>query len=358
MPITIDDLASGFNIADFITLDRRFEAMAGFTQSEVDHLLDRIYADYQLDAGSRAQVDQVIKSNYNGYHIASTDGESLYNSTILIYFLEKLTHFGNIPEFLTDINLKTDIAWVRRLTSSNPDRTRELVDTLTIENRLPYSRMQLRDKFDMSQFFEKSFYPISFYYLGMLTRQSEFYMQIPNLNMRAIFGEYFSEVHNINIGNLYSELMSRFATSPDFRELFKGYWDIYLGQLPEAAFAAVNENFYRTTFFLLCYQFLSNLYVWRMEHSYPSGRSDLEMEGKYHTPFARDHYLMEFKYYSNQKCRELKLDLEQFEAPPGDWEQLSKYHSDLCKQNPEKRIQSFLIYCFGNRGYRIFERRS
>ncbi|HLP61707.1 MAG TPA: AAA family ATPase, partial [Candidatus Deferrimicrobium sp.] len=31
LPITIDDLASGFNIADFITLEPKFENMMGFT---------------------------------------------------------------------------------------------------------------------------------------------------------------------------------------------------------------------------------------------------------------------------------------------------------------------------------------
>ncbi len=36
LPITIDDLASGFNIATMITLEPEFEQMMGFTQSEVN----------------------------------------------------------------------------------------------------------------------------------------------------------------------------------------------------------------------------------------------------------------------------------------------------------------------------------
>ena len=47
LPITIDDLASGFNIANFLTLTPKFEAMLGFTQTEVEHLLDEVYQDYQ-----------------------------------------------------------------------------------------------------------------------------------------------------------------------------------------------------------------------------------------------------------------------------------------------------------------------
>ncbi|MEZ4735443.1 MAG: AAA family ATPase [Caldilineaceae bacterium] len=42
LPILIDELASGFNIASIITLRPEFEAMLGFTQAEVDHLLDDV----------------------------------------------------------------------------------------------------------------------------------------------------------------------------------------------------------------------------------------------------------------------------------------------------------------------------
>jgi hypothetical protein len=354
LPITIDDLASGYNIADFLTLDTDFDAMLGFNQAEVNHLLDRVYHDYELDPGSRAQVEDVIKSNYNGYHFSGSDGEALYNSTILIYFLEKLTRHGKIPEFLTDLNLKTDIRWVRRLTAFNPERIEELVDQLTIENQLPYSKTQLRDKFDMSQFFEKSFYPISFFYLGMLTRRDDYTMCIPNLNMKTIISEYFHEVHQVDVATRFAELMRSFAERPDLPDLFAGWWGIYISQLPEAVFAKVNENFYRTTFFDVCRQFLSQYYVWRMESSYATGRADLEMEGKYHTPFAGDRYLMEFKYLSNAKVREKNLDIDHFEPPEADWTQLQGYEREQRASYPEQHLRAYLIYCFGNKGFRIF----
>ncbi|MBF0413652.1 MAG: AAA family ATPase, partial [Desulfamplus sp.] len=53
LPITMDELASGFNIARFITLHLQFENMLGFTQAEVDTLLDAIYLDYEFDPSTR-----------------------------------------------------------------------------------------------------------------------------------------------------------------------------------------------------------------------------------------------------------------------------------------------------------------
>ncbi|MCP4757666.1 MAG: AAA family ATPase, partial [Proteobacteria bacterium] len=90
LPITIDDLASGFNIGTFITMHPTFEQMLGFTQDEVDRLLDDVYKDYGIDPETRLEVDDLIKNHYNGYMFIRTDGEALYNSTILMYFLQQL----------------------------------------------------------------------------------------------------------------------------------------------------------------------------------------------------------------------------------------------------------------------------
>ncbi len=190
LPVIIDDLSSGFNIAGFITLDPRFENMLGFTRAEVHSLLDEIYHDYKIDPATRRDVETVIKTQYNGYNFITPDSEPLYNSTILMYFLDYFCIHRSIPEYLTDLNLKTDISWVRRITGANPENTEEFVNRLTALNTIPYDKNSLISKFNMSRFFEKGFYLISFYYLGMLTKQDDFFLKLPNLNMRKIFVEY------------------------------------------------------------------------------------------------------------------------------------------------------------------------
>ncbi len=98
LPVTIDELTSGFNIATFITLESEFENMLGFTQTEADRLLDEIYDDYRFAPATRPETDAVVKRNYNGYHFVDPDGEPVYNSTILIYFLD---YFTRLPTTLT-----------------------------------------------------------------------------------------------------------------------------------------------------------------------------------------------------------------------------------------------------------------
>ena len=360
LPITIDDLSSGFNIADFITLKEKFETMMGFTQQETDTLIDKIYRDYEIDPATRPLIKEVITVNYNGYRIVDPDGEGLFNSTILMYFMRELIEYKKIPDYLIDVNLKTDISWVKRLTASNPGDTAELVNRLLIENRLSYNRLALLEKFNMSQFFEKSFYPISFYYLGMLTKRDDQYMCLPNLNMRSIFVDYFNEINKIDVSTKYAELMSGFINQPDIPKLFAGYWELYVSQLPESIFQQVNENFYRTTFFDLCRQHLSRYFTWALEKSYATGRTDLEFIGKYHTQFAGLRFMLEFKYYSNARLNKISPGLpvsgkiSQFQPPVKDMDQLKGYEAEWKKQHPQPGNKSFLVYCFGNQGFRVF----
>ncbi len=355
LPITIDDLASGFNIAKFITLDPEFENMLGFTQSEVDRLLDEIYHDYEMDTSTRREVEHIIRNHYDGYHFVNPEGEALYNSTILMNFLSDFSRFKQIPKHLTDMNLKTDISWIRRLTASDPQYTEEFVDQLTLHNSIRYDDTLLREKFDMSQFFEKSFFPVSFFYLGMLTRQDDFYLKLPNLNMRQIFVEYFNEIHRIDVSTKYAEMMQGFVNKPDLPKLFADYWELYVSQLPEAIFAKVNENFYRTTFFELCSRYLSAWFTFNVERSYPQGRTDLEFVGKYHEKYAGTRIVIEFKYFSNAELKKMKTTIKKFRLRKEDTLQIFGYIEGLKQEYSEAKISRFVIYCFGNQGFKVFE---
>ncbi len=242
------------------------------------------------------------------------------------YFLDNFCGSRTIPKHLTDMNLKTDISWVKRLTVSNPALTEEFVDQLTFENTIPYDEAFLTEKFNMSQFFEKGYFPISFFYLGMLTRHDDFYLRLPNMNMRTIFVEYFNELHGIDVSTRYAEMMRQFVTDLDLASLFAGYWREYVSQLPEAVFQQtcpepverVNENFYRASFYELCRRYLSRWFTWNVERSYPQGRSDLEFVGKYHEQFAGLRYVIEFKYYTNAAFNALGTTIADFQLHADD----------------------------------------
>jgi len=356
LPITIDDLASGFNIATYITLDPTFEAMLGFTQSEVDRLLNQIYYDYDINPASREEVGAIVKTHYNGYQFSSDNPQPVYNSTILMFFLRQFCEYKKIPTHLTDMNLKTDLSWVRRLTASNPQKTETFVNQLTLHQQIDYDDKLLIEKFNVSQFFDESYFPISFFYLGMLTRKDYFHLRLPNVNMQTIFVEYFNELYHIDVSTRYATMMQNFVNQPNLEQLFAGYWREYISQFPEAIFQQVNENFYRATFFELCSRFLSPWFTWNVERSYPQGKSDLEFVGKFHEKYAGLRWVIEFKYYSKAELkRKFKKTLKEFTLQAEDTAQIKGYVEGLQQEYPQAKISQFVIYCFGNQGFRVFQ---
>jgi hypothetical protein len=300
-------------------------------------------------------VDEVIKTQYDGYHFIRTDTEALYNSTMLMYFLNEFCQFKEIPKYLIDLNLRTDLSWVKRITGADPENTEEFVAQLTTQNTILYYKDMLISKFNMSQFFEKDFYPISFYYLGMLTKQDQFLMKLPNLNMRKIFVEYFNQLHHIDVSTKYADMMRGFVQQPNLPKLFAEYWRLYVSQLPEAIFQQVNENFYRTTFYELCSRYLSTWFTWNLERSYPQGKTDLEFVGKFNEQYAGMRIVIEFKYYSNTEFKRFKTRIDDFQVQDDDTIQIAGYVEGLRQEYPEARVSQCVIYCFGNQGFRVFE---
>ena len=353
LPITIDDLTSSYNIGTFLTLDRSFEHMLGFTQTEVNSLMDSIYQDYSIDPSTRSQVDEVIKSQYNGYHFIRADSEAVYNPTMLMFFLREFCDQKVIPKNLTDLNLRTDLSWIKRITN-RPENTEEILNKIIKSNTVPYDGEYLVSKFNKSQFFNRNYYPVSLFYLGMLTRKDEFLLELPNLSMRKIFTEYYNELLHIDVSTRYASMMQGFVNNPDLEKLFANYWDLYIGQFPEAIFAQVNENFYRTTFYELCSRYLSTWFTWNIERSYPQGRSDLEFVGKYHERFARLRWVIEFKYLSNTEFTRMKCSIDTIPLKQEDTMQIQGYAEGLKQEYPEANIRLFVIYCIGNQGFRVF----
>jgi hypothetical protein len=353
LPITIDDLTSGFNIAEIITLKKNFHNLLGFTKNEVIDYLQTIYQEYQFSQSNFETVLTLLKNYYNGYRFFPGT-EALYNSTIISFFLRNLLEEdGEIPREFIDTNLRPDLSWLKRLTRHEAD-TRDLLDKLIFHNRLEYDLNMLSSKFNAHQFFNKAYYPVSLFYLGMVTVADDFWMMIPNQTMKEIFLNYYNEMNRIYLADGYVPHFERFLQDVDLEKLFSAYWKHYVGQIPAQAADKANENFYRTTFYELCRRYLSRNFIFTIEMNYPGGRSDWEMTGKDKTVYENIHYLVEFKHFSAAEAHRLKLD--ELQAPyESELIQLERYASDILKTFPQHQITKFVIYTIAAKGYRFFK---
>ena len=352
LPVTMDDLTSGYNIAEILTLHPDFINMLGFTHAETE-----TYLRYVLDkyTGSQERYDeiwQLIVNNYDGYRF-SPKGEKLFNATILTYFLKNFaTRHGEVPEEMIDENLRTDIGWLRRLTLSL-ENSKAMLDALVIDNGLYYNVADLSSKFNKQKFFDKNFYPVSLFYLGMTTLFNDYRMMLPNLTMRSIYMDYYNVLNRIDGGAMrYAPVYERFTQERDFESLVRNYFEQYLGQFPVQVFDKINENFIRCSFFELVSRYLSSCYTFAIEQNNSEGRADFEMTGIPGTDYYTDDRLVEFKYY---KAKEAEKMLGPDAPLPEHVEQVHRYAEDTLRHFPNYKVRTYVVYICANRGWKCWE---
>ena len=352
LPVTMDDLTSGYNIAEILTLHPNFLNMLGFTYDET-----KVYLRYVLEkyTGSQERFDeiwQLIVNNYDGYRF-SPKGEKLFNATILTYFLKNFASLnGQIPNELVDENLRTDINWIRRLTLSL-ENAKEMLDALVIDDELSYNVSALSSKFNKRKFFDKDFYPVSLFYLGMTTLKSAYRMALPNLTMRSIYMDYYNQLHKIEDGaNRYVPTYELYDANRSLEPLVQNYFEQYLGQFPAQVFDKINENFIRCSFYELVSRYLSSCYTFAIEQNNSGGRSDFEMTGIPGTDYYTDDRLVEFKYYKGKEAVKM---LAATQPEPEQVEQVKRYAADTKQRFPQYNIRMYVVYICANKGWKCWE---
>lgn len=352
LPITMDDLISGFNIAQMVTLQPGLVDMLGFTYEETETYLQAVFDGYGFDKTLLPEIRQIVRNNYDGYRFLPNVAP-IYNSTILTYFLNDFTiNNGTIPDELIDENLRTDLGWIKRLTLGE-EQAKDMLHQLVYEGTLGYTREMLKSKFTREQFFQKEFYPISLYYLGMTTLADNFDMVLPNNTMRTIFVDYYNTLNDLRgTADKYIGFFKQFTKNHSIETLFDGYYRVYLGQFPAQSFDKMNENFIRNTFYELCNRYLSSEFLFALEQNYPSGRADWEITGRPGTSYHKNKQIVEFKYFPSKEAKHiLSIDAPRVE----DVEQVCRYAADAKELFPDFHIRQFVVYVAANKGYRIWE---
>ncbi len=352
LPVTIDDLTSGFNIAQIITLEEHTLNMMGFTQTEVEAYVAAIFAERKWPEQLRRRVLEDLRIHYNGYRLLPDAGETLYNATICNFYLNKLVIAdGKVPWQTIDDNLRIDVNWLRRLTGGTAP-ARELVEQLLFDGSLPVDLTMLSSTFNMERFFQPSFFPLSLYYLGMITFLDRFRLGFPNLSVRTLCTEYFNELEDISVSDGYTGMFQRFLDDHNWAALFDGYWERYVGQIPAQAFDKANENFFRTTFYELCTRYLGRDCHFGIEVNSHGGRCDWQAVGRKGSTFEGQGCVIEFKHFNRKDGK--KLGILQMTTPlPADSDQVERYAADLHRVHPELAIVRAVAYTVAGSGGRL-----
>ncbi len=196
-PVALNDLTSGFNIAEDVSHKAALAHLCGFRGPEIDDLLQRVAADRGLSRAVVDHAERTMRTWYNGYRFSREMDDLVYNPTNVLYFLKSLHLDGRPPEKLQDENLQTDrgkLAFLARtaagagvieqLTKGGDEITVQLVQRFSVD--------------DLTKRLEKDRGAIAsmLYYIGLLTRtEVPFRLRIPNLVVRKLFLDRLLEIY-------------------------------------------------------------------------------------------------------------------------------------------------------------------
>ena len=370
-PITMDDVTSGFNIGENISLDEQFSQMLGFNKIEVEELIS-YYRNAGLIKHETDYLIDIMNQWYNNYQFAKHVAEKLYNTDMVLYFLKQYFKTTSIPDDLIDRNVRIDYGKLRHLIvidrgdykqpNGNFSKLKEIIEEGEIISNIvkgfPVEEMATVENFISLLF-----------YFGLLTikeiERDKLKLSIPNETIKRLFYDYIkrgykeTDVFSLDLYK-YSRLMSNMAYDGDWRPLFE-YITTRMKESMSLRDLITGEKSIQA--FLNVYLGLSELYIIHAEKELNKGFADLLME-----PFIARYegmkysYLVEIKYINREQYQRLTAksskgketeigfepDIKIFEKAAE--EQLKKYSADekLKKQLERTKLIKLILVFSGH----------
>jgi len=336
-PITLDDVTSGFNIGENISIDKTFNELMGFREQEVIDMLE-----YYRSVGKihhrTGDLLEVMGRWYDHYRFSPEAGMKVFNPTLVLYFLKEYFKAQKIPDELFDRNVRIDYAKLRHLvmidrqgtveTNGNFSRLKAVLETGFVVSRLEKS-------FQLKHLERPENFSSLLFYFGLLTIggvdaeiKDKLILQIPNESVKKLFYEYIREVYlETEVYSLALEKYSEKIENMAFRGDWQPFFEYIAGRMQASASLRdlINgEKFIQG--FLNAYLGWSELYFVHSERELNKGYADLVME-----PFLAKYegikyaYILEIKYMPGSE-REDRLLLDKLKTEAQ--QQLKRYSLD------------------------------
>lgn len=303
-PVTLDDLSSGYNIDWNISTDSRFNAMMGFSETEVREMFTYYKSNGLLTGEVEAMISE-MKPWYDNYCFArmSLNDDRVFNCDMTLYYLRSQIDFHRSPEDMVDKNIRTDYSKLKMLARIDHDSSREGSRMSTIEEIAAKGEIlvNLHTSFPAERIVDIDNFRSLLYYYGLLTicgtRGDRLRMCIPNHCVREqYFGflrDYYQQIHPLNLSHLKDQIDDL---------VYDGHWKPFF----ESIASAYHENSSirdgmegerNLQGFLKAYLALASYYLVEPELEMNYGYCDFFLlPDKLRYPDIEHSYILELKY--------------------------------------------------------------
>lgn len=302
-PVTMDDLTSGFNIADNYSTDFRFNGMIGFSEAEVRTLIE-YYKEEGKVSHTVDELVEIMKPWYDNYCFSgrSLQEPPMYNSDMVLYFMNRYLSNQLPPDQMLDNNCRTDYNKLRHLIQM--DRTFGINASVIQEIITTGGTLgSINPGFSAQEMVKPDNFKSLLFYYGMLTidrvEAGNTYLSIPNQVVREQLYSYLAETYrntnqmDLNVDEL-NQLMNRMAYCGEWEE----YFSYIAAQLKaQSAIREFMEGEAHVKGFILAYMGMNRYYMVQPEYEMNKGYSDFYMQPNLpQLPDMPYSYVVEVKY--------------------------------------------------------------
>ena len=321
-PITLDDVTSGFNIGSNISLRKEFNAILGFTEDEVRGLLETYGRAGALSIDTDVALD-VMREWYDGYRFATNADETVYNTDMVLYFLNAILPNKPMPDDLIDVNVRIDYGKLRHLLTVSrqmgdsgraEDTTRggETAGPVRLNGNFDLLRQvigegevhaDIQTSFPLERLNQRDNFLSLLHYFGLLSirtaKAGEVQLGIPNQTVRRLLYGHLRDAYD-DVGVLsvdmhaFAGLLRRMALDGEWRPVFDFLRDAIAAQTSVRDYLD-GEKIIQG--FLVAYLGASRHFLLRTEVELNKGFADISLEPLVaQFPELRYGYLVELKY--------------------------------------------------------------
>jgi hypothetical protein len=302
-PVVMADISSGYNVADNIYRNPEFNDLCGFTDIEIQKILNQVNQECQ-QRGELVNIETAMKTMqqfYNGYCFNQHDFTSVYNPTLALYFLKNLAQYCRYPDELLDHNLGMDrdrIEYIAQLPNGPALIERICDDSQQVIVPKLHDRFGVKDMLEEKQ--EEEALASLLYYLGVLTQDKvvalgKLQLRIPNLVIRSLYIEKLRKLllPDVQLSD-FRQAKEEFFVSGDLQPLCEFIQD-RLNMFSNRDYRWVNEFAIKTAFMMLLFD--DRLYIVDSEPELNRKYADFSLIAR---PDMRKYgmldHLMEFKF--------------------------------------------------------------
>ncbi|OUD12298.1 AAA family ATPase [Thioflexithrix psekupsensis] len=302
-PVIMADISSGYNVADNIYRNPEFNDLCGFTEIEIQKILNQVNQECQ-QRGELVDIETAMKTMrqfYNGYCFNQHDFTSVYNPTLALYFLKSLAQYCRYPDDLLDHNLGMDrdrINYIAQLPNGPALIQRICDDSQQVIVPKLHDRFGVKDMLEQEQ--TQNELASLLYYLGVLTQDKvvdlgELQLRVPNLVIRSLYVEKLRKLllPDVQLDD-YRQAKNNFFKTGDLQPLCN-FIQERLNIFSNRDYRWVNEFAIKTAFMMLLFD--DRLYIVDSEPELKRQYADFTLIAR---PDMRKYemldHLMEFKF--------------------------------------------------------------